>query len=224
MSGFFVFEGLDGCGKSTQIEMFLNHLRRRNLPCRCLHFPRTTGSFFADMIARFLRGEFGEASEVPTEFVALLYAGDRAQATDDIKEWRQQKVCIVADRYTYSNLAFQAAKVEGQEQKKRVHDWIETLEFQHYAIERPVLSIYLHVPFEFVQSQLSRQRSGDERKYLNGKDDIHEASMGLQRRVEAEYLSLCDEREDLALLDCTSGDHMLTPDEIHEKVLELIPL
>ncbi len=223
MNDFFVFEGLDGCGKSTQIKMLSDHLESRGLACRCLHFPRTTG-FFGQMIARFLRGEFGNASEVPVDFVALLYAGDRADATDDIRKWRRQSTCVIADRYVYSNMAFQAAKVDNEQEKRHLRNWIENLEFEHNGIERPDLSIYLHVPFEFIRGQLSRERDGPERKYLNGKEDIHESSLTLQRRVEAEYLSLCSKREDMVLVNCARDGQMLSADEIHEQVLDVVPL
>ena len=224
MSGFFVFEGLDGCGKSTQIGLLSDRLQRQGLRCRCVHFPRTNGSFFGAMIARFLRGEFGSVSEVPADFAALLYAGDRAHAKDSIHEWRQQNTHVIADRYVYSNMAFQAAKLDDEQQKRDMRTWIEYLEFEHYGIERPSLSIYLHVPFDFIRSQLGRQRCGEEREYLNGKEDIHESSLSLQRRVETEYLSLCSEREDLVLLNCAVRGRMLAPNEIHEQVVELVRL
>jgi dTMP kinase len=224
MSAFWAFEGLDGCGKSTQIRMLVEYLKRRGFLCESPHFPRTTGSFFAGMIARFLRGEFGGVSAVPPEFVAVLYAGDRADARNTIRTWLQNGSYVVADRYVYSNMAFQGAKVADDHQRSHLRGWIECLEFEYHGIERPDLSIFLDVPFDFVRRQLHGHRSGEEREYLNGKEDIHESSLSLQERVRAEYVALCAEREDLVLLPCASSGRLLTPAQIHNRVLELLGL
>jgi len=224
MSAFWAFEGLDGCGKSTQIRMLVEHLQRRGFVCESPHFPRTTGSFFAGMIARFLRGEFGGVSEVPPDFVAVLYAGDRGDANNTIREWRQEGRYVVADRYVYSNMAFQGAKVVDDQQKRHLRRWIEYVEFEYHGIARPDLSIFLDVPLDFVRRQLNGQRSGEEREYLGGKEDIHESSLALQERVRAEYVTLCGEREDFVLLPCASSGRLLTPAQIHHRVLELLGL
>ncbi|MHC4406469.1 MAG: nucleoside/nucleotide kinase family protein [Planctomycetota bacterium] len=224
MSEFVVFEGLDGCGKSTQMRLLIEHLRRCGLPSECLHFPRTSDSFHGRLIARFLRGELGEVSEVPSPLVAHLYAGDRADANDLIRKWRKQGVYVIVDRYVYSNMAYQAAKLHSEEEKRRLRDWIEHLEFGYYGLEKPDHSLYLHVPFDFIEAQLSQERAGRERGYLEGKRDIHESSLALQRRVEQEYLALCDQREDLALVPCAEGSRMLPPNQIHRRILGLMGL
>ena len=224
MHRFIVLEGLDGCGKSTQISLLLNWLDASAIPYRYLHFPRIDTPFYGEMIARFLRGEFGEAGHVDPHLVALLYAGDRAGANRTLCEWLEDGMVVVVDRYVYSNMAFQAAKISDPEQRIDLIRWIDKLEFDYHRLRRPDVSLYLDVPFGFVRDTLSAGRSGSDREYLGGADDIHENSLDLQRRVHEQYLALCSEREDLQLVQCSEGNDMLSPETVHKRLLGMLDL
>ena len=107
----FVIEGVDGAGKSTQIKMLRDFFSGKGYSCEYLHFPRTEAPYFGELIARFLRGEFGSLNEVDPYLVAMLYAGDRKDASDIIKNWLKEGKIVLLDRYTYSNIAYQCAKL-----------------------------------------------------------------------------------------------------------------
>ena len=61
---FIVLEGLDGAGKSTQIRMLRQLLAERGVESEYVHFPRFDAPVYGELIARFLRGEFGGVNEV----------------------------------------------------------------------------------------------------------------------------------------------------------------
>ena len=84
---FIVLEGLDGAGKSTQVANIRRMLTERGLESEFVHFPRFDAPVYGDLIARFLRGELGALNEVNPYLVALLYAGDRADAAAQICAW-----------------------------------------------------------------------------------------------------------------------------------------
>ena len=223
---FIVLEGLDGAGKSTQIRMLQELFARRGVACRYLHFPRFDAPVFGDLIARFLRGELGTVEAVDPYLVALLFAGDRGDAAAEIRQWLASGEAVVLDRYVYSNVGFQCAKLPAGEERDRLADWIVNLEFGHNALPRPDLSLFLDVPFAFTERKLSEAREGDDRDYLQGGQDIHEASLQLQQDVRSVYLASAAKDSSLRVVDCSDASGaMESPEGIFAKIrAELIPI
>ena len=223
---FIVLEGLDGAGKSTQIRMLRQLFADRSVESEYVHFPRFDSPVYGQLIARFLRGEFGGVQEVDPYLVALIFAGDRADAAPQIRQWLAEGKAVVLDRYVYSNVGFQCAKLPAGEERDRLADWIVNLEFGHNALPRPDLSLFLDVPFAFTERKLSEVREGDDRDYLQGGQDIHEASLQLQQDVRSVYLASAAKDPSLRVVDCSDASGaMESPEGIFAKIrAELIPI
>ena len=223
---FIVLEGLDGAGKSTQIRMLRQLFADRGVESEYVHFPRFDSPVYGQLIARFLRGEFGGVQEVDPYLVALIFAGDRADAAPQIRQWLAEGKAVVLDRYVYSNVGFQCAKLPAGEERDRLADWIVNLEFGHNALPRPDLSLFLDVPFAFTERKLSEVREGDDRDYLQGGQDIHEASLQLQQDVRSVYLASAAKDPSLRVVDCSDASGaMESPAGIFAKIrAELTPI
>lgn len=220
---FIVLEGLDGAGKSTQLAKLTALLASRGAGYEYLHFPRFDTPVYGDLIARFLRGELGGVDEVSPYLVALIFAGDRADAAPMVRGWLDQGKCVITDRFVYSNVAFQCAKLPTREERDRLRDWIIELEFGHNNLPRPDISIFLDVPFEFTEKRLRADREGDDRSYLNGARDIHEDSLELQRRVREVYLSCAEADPSFRVIDCCDEHgRMDTPDNIFARIAAVV--
>jgi dTMP kinase len=219
----FVIEGVDGAGKSTQISLMRDYFTSLGEKCEYLHFPRTEEPFFGELIARFLRGEFGSIEEVNPYLVAMIYAGDRKDAAGMLNSWMKEGKVVILDRYTYSNIAYQCAKLNSEAEQERLMKWILDLEFKHFGIPVPDLNIFLDVPHKFTESKLKNSRTGEDRKYLNGNRDIHEESIDFQGKVRGIYLKVAAMDERLAVVDCsnTNGE-MLPPDRIFGLLRDLL--
>lgn len=223
---FIVLEGLDGAGKSTQIGMLERLLASRGVASAYLHFPRFDAPVYGELIARFLRGEMGPVEGVDPYLVALLFAGDRADAAPMLRRWLDEGRVVLLDRYVYSNVGFQCAKMPAGEQRSRLRRWILDLEYGYHAIPRPDLSLFLDVPFAFTRRKLGEQRAGDDRDYLKGARDIHEDSLELQRRVREVYLEAAAEDPSLRIVSCAdAAGGMETPEGIFRRLQsEIEPL
>ena len=218
-----MIEGLDGSGKSTQLKLLRDYLERESIAYKYLHFPRLEEGIYGKLVARFLRGEMGANEEVDPYLVALIFAGDRTEASSEIRQWMEEGYLVIADRYVYSNIAFQCAKIDDREESELLRDWILDFEFNHNDLPRPEKNLYLNVPFEFTMQQLKNQRNGDDRNYLKGERDIHEENLDFQEKVRRVYLSLRDYVDDLALIECTDrSGAMLSPGAISEMIVKHI--
>ncbi len=216
---FVVIEGLDGSGKSTQLKLLKAFLEEQGIKYRYLHFPRTEEGVFGDLVARFLRGDLGKIDAVDPYLVGLIYAGDRNDAKAMISDWMASGELVIIDRYIFSNMAFQGAKLNSVAEKEALHQWLYHLEYTYYGIPKPDLSLFLDVPFSFTQKSLGNVRAGDDRSYLQGKEDIHEADLSFQENVRQEYLRLIDSFEEFEKLACYNENmEMLQPDAIFEKI------
>lgn len=216
---FIVLEGLDGAGKSTQVANLRRLLDTHGLRSEYIHFPRFDAPVYGELVARFLRGEFGPADGVDPYLVALLFAGDRADAAPQIRRWLDEGRAVVLDRYVYSNVGYQCAKLPAGEARERLARWILDLEFGRNALPRPDLSLFLDVPFSFTERKLTEQRAGDDRSYLRGGEDIHESSLDLQRRVREVYLDAARRDASLRVVSCAAADGtMASPEAIFDKI------
>lgn len=217
-----VVEGLDGAGKSTQVKMLKKYLEQKTVKLEYIHFPRYDAPVYGEMISRFLRGDFGSNSAVHPALVALLFAEDRHGAAPLIRQALEQSHTVLLDRYVYSNIAYQCAKLPKGKERDDLREWIFNTEYNVFGIPKPDMNIFLDVPISFVENRLKASRMGSDRNYLNGGNDIHEADIEFQNSVREEYVRQTKRDPDFIPLDCAdSKGQMLPPDKIFERLKKL---
>jgi len=101
---FIVFEGVDGSGKSTQIELLSMKMRDQGID-HVIEREPSDGT-----IGRFIRNyaETGDRYLQP-ESEALLFTADRFEHSKRIEQTLDQGVTVICDRYYHSTLAYQGA-------------------------------------------------------------------------------------------------------------------
>lgn len=218
-----VLEGLDGAGKSTQVRRLKAYLEEMKGTLEYIHFPRYDSAVYGDLISRFLRGDFGSNEAVHPQLVALLFAEDRHGAAPSLKKTLAEGGTVLLDRYVYSNIAYQCAKLPSEEERKTLRDWIFNTEYSEFSLPVPDLNIFLDVPISFVESSLLAAREGSDRDYLQGGQDIHEASIEFQKRVRSIYLEQTELDPGFIRIDCSDEEgRMLPPDAIFAKVRAVV--
>ena len=218
-----VLEGLDGAGKSTQVKKLREYLESIFGSLEYIHFPRYDAPVYGELISRFLRGDFGSNEAVHPQLVALLFAEDRHGAAPGMKKVLASGGTVLLDRYVYSNIAYQCAKLKDTEEASDLREWILNTEYGDFDLPRPDLNIFLDVPIGFVESKLKSQRGGTDREYLEGGQDIHEADIEFQKRVRDIYRKQCEIDPKFIRIDCSDENgNMLPPGAIFDKIKTVV--
>lgn len=178
MGKLIVIEGLDGSGKSTQIEIIKKKLLEKGLKYKQIKLPDYDDPS-STLVRMYLAGEFGDKPNDVNAFAASsFYAVDRyANFKRHWKSEYENGCVILADRYTTSNCVHQCSKLPENEWDGYI-DWLYNYEFNQLGIPKPDLVIFLDMDPEISQKLMSSRYKGDENK-----KDIHEK--------DTEYLAKC---------------------------------
>ena len=104
MPGLFIaFEGVDSAGKKTHSKLLAEKLREMNKEVVLISFPS-----YETEIGKLIKGWISRSLNIKPEAAAMLYAADRMQYQDTIKEWLRKEWIVITDRYCYSNIAYQS--------------------------------------------------------------------------------------------------------------------
>src|SRR5690554_832547 len=101
---FFTFEGIDGCGKSTQVKKTVQWLESQGLPVTVTREPG--GTVISEKIRQILISE--EHEEMVNECESLLYLAARAQhVCEKIDPLLQKGNIVICDRFQEATFAYQ---------------------------------------------------------------------------------------------------------------------
>ena len=111
---FIVFEGIDGCGKGSQMQKLANYFSTKN---KYNHLLVTREPYKVREIREILK--LDEPPEAKAEQLTNLFVQDRKEHIQDlIKPALEKNVIVISDRYKYSTIAYQTA--QGQDIQKLV--------------------------------------------------------------------------------------------------------
>lgn len=178
MGKLIVIEGLDGSGKSTQLELLPKGLKEKGIDCRTVSFPNYEDDSSA-LVKMYLSGQFGKKpGDVNAYAASSFYAVDRyASYKKDWGNYYNDGGVIVSGRYTTSNAVHQCSKLP-EEEWEAFLSWLYEFEYKKLGIPAPDKVIFLDMPTEVSQKLLDKRYSAD-----GGHKDIHECDL--------EYLNKC---------------------------------
>ncbi len=210
---FCVIEGLDGCGKSTQIELLEKALCKQNKSFLHIKLPDYE-SPSSTLVNMYLAGEFGSnATDVNVYAASAFYAVDR-YANFTLK-WRDAYFAgtdILADRYTTSNAIYQLAKLP-KEQWDAYLDWLSDFEYNKMGIPAPDKVIYLDMPVEISQKLMSNRYHGDE-----SKKDVHEKNVAFLNQCREAALYTAN-KWNWMIIHCDADEKPRTIEDIHSEIM-----
>ena len=194
---FITFEGPDGCGKTTQMNLLAQYFEKKGKKVVLTREPGGKG--LGEKVREILLNYDGEVSDRCESF---LFLADRAQNIDIIvKPAIKQGEIVLCDRHIDSTVAYQ-----GYGRGLDINE-INMLNNLATGGKKPDLTLAFDVDVE-----TSMKRVGKE------KDRMESAGIDFHNRVRNGYLELATQEPDrIKVLDATK-----TIEEIHEKVIEII--
>ena len=186
---YIVFEGIDGAGKSTQIQMLKEWLEANGFRVETLVEP--TDSVVGKLIREILQRPDAESDDVQ-KILALLFAADRMFIMDKLKD--DSKI-FISDRSFISSLAYQEPA-----------EWVEQL--NRYA-KKPDLLILMDLDVKTSVARASGEDTFENVEFLtrvkdnylklvdNYTHEIIDANRGVNKvssdikKAVAPYLGIC---------------------------------
>ncbi len=207
-SRLIVIEGLDGGGKTTQLEL----LKKEYPNFRFITFPNYN-SPSGEIVTDYLQGKYREDDKSVSAFTAsCFYAVDRyiSFKTDWGKDFYEGETVISA-RYVSSNAMYQMTKLP-KERWDEYMNWLFDLEYNKFGMPKPFGTIFLDMPVEVSRKLLLKRYGGD-----SSKMDLHESNINFMQdcRRAAHYVA---EKEGWSIIGCARGGEALPIDEIHRSV------
>ena len=196
---FISFEGVDGCGKSTQVKLLRDRIGSEGREVELVREPG--GLKISEEIRKILLNPNNSAMNFETE--ALLMTASRAQLTEEvIRPSLAKGFFVIADRFSDSTLAYQGGgrKLDINLLKK----------INSFATKNLLPDITFLID---IKPEDAKIRSG-----LTSLDRIEGAGIDLQKDVQKTYLNLAKEFSNRFIIldgyDSISSIHSIIWDKI----------
>lgn len=213
MGKLMVIDGVDGCGKSTQLEMLDQALSARGIGYRQISFPDYAQPSSA-LVKMYLGGALGGSPAAVNAYAASsFYAVDRYASYKCF--WEEDYAAglpIVAARYTTSNAIHQMTKCSEEEWDTYL-EWLEHYEYDLLGLPRPDRVVFLDMPLEVSQRMLEKRYEGD-----CDKKDIHERDVTYLQNCRKAALYAA-EKLGWTVLPCSKDGEPLPKEVIHQQLL-----
>lgn len=211
-SKLIVIEGLDGGGKTTQLEL----LKKDYPDFRFITFPNYS-SPSGQIVSNYLSGVYNEKDNSVSAYTASsFYAIDRYTSfkTDWEKDYKEGRT-IISARYVSSNAIYQMTKLPSEKWAEYM-DWLFDIEYNKFSIPRPTSTIFLDMPVEVSRKLLLKRYNGDVEKL-----DAHESDLDFMNACRKAALYVA-EKENWHIISCAENGLPKPIEAIHEMIKEAI--
>jgi len=191
MSLFITFEGIEGCGKTTQIRLLAERLRQHGREVLVTREPG--GCPIADAIRGILLHP--DSSALAPRAELLLYSAARAQHVDEvIQPALSRGTLVLCDRFIDATVAYQGG---GRGLDPSLIDSLNTLATGGLL---PGLTLLLDMPAEEGLQRARRRNTATPEE-----DRFERENLAFHRRVRDAYLELARQHERFLVIDATGS-------------------
>ena len=214
-----VIEGTDCSGKETQTKLLVEKLNRINIKCESFSFPvydSPTGKIVGGPYLGkeyISEGWFSEgAINVDPKVASLYYAADRKYNINKTIDLINNGVNVILNRYSYSNLAHQGGKIKDKEERFKMYDWLDKLEFDLLELPHADIKVFLHMPYEAALILKMNREEGM---------DQHESSREHLIAAENAYLEIAS-IYGFKTIECNDGKEPRKIEDINDELYNYI--
>jgi len=223
---FFVFEGIDGCGKSTQTKLLAEFFKAKGFEVEKIDFPQH-GEKSSGLVDEYLTGKYGEAKDVGPYIASIFYACDRYDASFKIRKWLAEGKIVISDRYLVSNVGHQGGKIKNIKSWRKYVNWLYDLEYDLFKIPKPNYTFILKTSAEFslkLAHKITDTKKQERRKSYLGDDkkqDVHEKDKRHLSNALSSYIRASKEfPRDFKVIECLEKGELLSPEVISQKIIK----
>ena len=214
-----VIDGTDGSGKATQVALLEKRLKKEGKMVKIVDFPEYYKNFFGAFIGHCLSEQYYNWINVHPKIASVLYAADRNESSDQIRDWLKKGYVVIANRYVSANQIHQGGKIKSAKKRNDFIKWLDQMEYEVFGIPRPDITIYLSLPLNIVLQLLKdRDSSKMHRAYLKKKKDVYESDVDFMKNSIKSAMKLEKEIKNFANIECSEKGEILSREEIHEMI------
>lgn len=219
MGHLLTVEAPDASGKSTQVNLLAERLKKTGKNVRLIRFPNY-GSDACKPAELYLSGVLGKNPQDTNPYAAsVFFAVDRyfSYRTDWKQTLAEKDSVIILDRYTTSNAVHQLAKIKDAKERESFLDWLYDFEFTKLELPVPDVTFFLDVPPK-VSAMLLKTRSENDSSHFT---DIHEANLSYLEDCYSAAVFASDKKGWIRI-NCTYGEKMRSIDEISDEIFDFV--
>jgi dTMP kinase len=214
-----VIDGTDGSGKTTQVVLLADRLKKEGYKIKVVDFPEYYKNFFGKFIGHCLSEQYYNWLGVHPKIASVMYAADRWESSEDIRKSIKAGYIVIANRYVSANQIHQGGKIKSAKKRADFMKWLNEMEYEVFKIPRPDLTLYLSLPINIVLQLLKdRDSSKMKREYLKKKKDVHESDVNFLINSRKSALKLEKEVPNFKKVECSLKGKIMSREQIHEKV------
>lgn len=216
MGKLIVIEGLDGSGKSTQVNSLPEKLKELGINAKLISFPDYEDPS-STLVRMYLGGEFGDKPDSVNAYAAsLFYAVDRfASYKRHWGDYYENGGIVISGRYVESNAYHQMAKLP-EDRWESYLDWLYETEYKKVAIPQPDLVIFLDMPGDVADRLMMSRYKGDA-----DKKDIHEKDRAYLENCR-KAATFAAKKKGWKVINCANDGMPRTIEDISNEITQLV--
>lgn len=217
MGQLIVFEGMDGCGKNTQMRLLESYLRdktRRTIITAS--YPRYDQPE-SILVRNYLSGKYGGSpAEVDPKHATMFYAMDILTSYYEWKDVFEQQddIIVLLDRYITSNLYYQGGKIHDDAHLWRFFDWFDRFVYRDLGLPAPDVVFWMDVDPNASQKLIAKRGRGT---------DIHEKNTQYIHEVsEFAKKYVCTQNKWITIKCMNSNNSVREPASILDDIISTL--